>query len=112
MLEQPDGSMKVTGEGRPVRFRQKVEGSADWLEGHADRIEYDNRTGDVRLLGNAWFKKGGDELNSTIVTYNTVSEKYRAEGSKTGVAGSDANAGRVHLTIIPKTAPTQGPTKP
>lgn len=119
ILQLPDGSMKATGEGRPVRFKQKMEASPDWMEGHADRIEYDNKSGDVHLLGNAWVKKGGDEVTSPVISYNTITEKYRAEG-KAGVANSTSTptgGGRVHIDITPTpkpgaAQPVQGAAKP
>jgi lipopolysaccharide export system protein LptA len=113
LLEQADGSQKVMGEGHPVRFRQKMEARAEWLDAHADRLEYDSHSGDVRLLGNAWLKKGGDEITGNLVTYNTTSEIYRAEGGKTAVAGSQpSEGGRVHIVIQPKQQAAQGTAKP
>ncbi|WP_374348277.1 lipopolysaccharide transport periplasmic protein LptA [Chitinimonas sp.] len=112
VLETRSGQ-KVTGEGRPVKFRQKMEASADWLDAVADRLEYDSQTGDVRLLGHAWLKKGADELVGNLITYNTNTEKYRAEGGKgVGVAGSTpADDGRVHMVIQPKQKPADGKAK-
>jgi lipopolysaccharide export system protein LptA len=96
-----------------VRFRQKLEAAAGWMDAHADRLEYDSKSGDVRLLGNAWLKKGGDEITGNLVTYNTNTEIYRAEGGKTAVAGNQNNdGGRVHIVIQPKAQAAQTQAKP
>ncbi|MBV8656526.1 MAG: lipopolysaccharide transport periplasmic protein LptA [Burkholderiales bacterium] len=103
MQANAEGDQHVTANGRPVKFRQKMEASPDWLDAKADKLEYDSKSGDVRLLGNAWLKRGGDEINGSVVTYNTNTEIYRAEGGKRSAAeGVPASGDRVHMIIQPK----------
>ena len=110
MQASAEGDQHVTANGRPVKFRQKMEASPGWLDAHSDRLEYDSKSGDVRLLGNAWLKRGGDEITGSVVTYNTNTEVYRAEGGKRSTGDGVAPSGdRVHMIIQPKKKPDAAP---
>ena len=57
LKETPEGYMSVTltsGPGRVATFRQKRDGGPDlWVEGQAERIEYDERAELVKLFSKA-----------------------------------------------------------
>jgi lipopolysaccharide export system protein LptA len=79
-----------------------------WLDGHADKIEYDSKSGDVLLIGHGWMKRGEeDELNSTVVTYNMNTEVYTAEGGQRFNMPATPNERSV-LIIHPKKKPAAG----
>jgi lipopolysaccharide export system protein LptA len=88
-----------------VVFRQKREGSADFMEGSADRAEFDDKADTVKLLSNARLKSGGDELKGEYIFYNSATEVMQAgkaaSEAKSSV-GSGENSGRVKITIQPK----------
>ncbi len=93
--------------GRPVRFRQKVDGQDLYVEGQANRIEYDARAETVRLIGEARLKRGQDDLRGHLITYNTASQVYQAQG-----AGPGSEGGRVRAVIQPRSRTGEGSGTP
>lgn len=85
--------------GKPVLFRQKLEGRPEYLEAEADRVVYDARTAILKLIGSAHLKRGDDELRGAVIVYDTNTERYQAEGS-----AEPGGKGRVHAIIRPATA--------
>jgi lipopolysaccharide export system protein LptA len=83
--------------GNPVRFRQKVEGKDQWVEGQADRIDYDAHDNLITLIGEGHLKKGDEELRGDYITYNDRTELFQAKG---GLHGQ--KQGRVRAVIMPK----------
>lgn len=97
--------------GKPVYFRQKMDGREDFAEGWADQVIYDARADKLRLIGQARLKRGEEELRGGLIVYDGATEHYQAQGSVSGTPG------RVRAVIRPKTpAPTPAastpPTKP
>ena len=104
--QDPEGyqSGVATWDGKtPVFFKQKREGFADqYMEGWAERIEYDERTSLVKLFNHAIVKrlegaKETDEAVGDTITYNSDTEKYWVE--------SGGTEQRTHTVIQPKTTP-------
>lgn len=85
--------------GRPVRFKQKLEGKDEYAEGYADRIEHDAEKESLKLIGGARLKQGDDDLRGHLIHYNTRTEVYEAQGSAPG-----ASPGRVRAIIQPRNA--------
>jgi lipopolysaccharide export system protein LptA len=81
--------------GKPVRFRQKLEGKNEFAEGYADRIEHDAEKEIMKLMGNARLKQSDDDLRGNLIVYNTRTEVYEASG-----AGGET--GRVRAIIQPR----------
>ncbi len=82
--------------GKPVYFRQKMEGKDEFAEGWAERILYDGRNDKLQLSGQARLKRGEEELRGNLIVYDARSEYYQAQGSSNGVRG------RVRAVIFPK----------
>ena len=81
-------------------FRQKREGKDEYVEGEAERIEYDSRTEKARLFNRAKVSSGGDQVSGHYIEYDAITENYlatNAPGSRQG-----APAGRVRAVIQPK----------
>ncbi|MBC9073557.1 lipopolysaccharide transport periplasmic protein LptA [Thauera sp. CAU 1555] len=96
-------------DGRLATFRQRREGTNDYVEGEAERIEYDSRTERAKLFVRAYVKSGGDEVRGNYIEYDALSENYvvtTAPGS-----GGQASGGRVRAVIQPKgsAAPAEAP---
>lgn len=92
------GNQYVAGNGSPVRFRQKMDGGNDWVDAEAQRFDYDGRTGILKLMDKAWVKRGDDQINSDLITYDLNNEAYQAQSKPEG-------GGRVNIVITPKKAP-------
>ncbi len=86
-----------------ITFRQKREGESDFVEASADRAEFDDKTGAIRLFSRVHFKSGGDLVNSEYMQYNTNTEKMELRNQVPGVkpkAGTEE--GRVVFEIQPR----------
>lgn len=96
---QKDGGLdSVVATGRPVAFRQKLDGKNEFIEGFAERIEYSGATSNVELIGQARLRRGDDELRGARISYNASTEFYRVEGRP----DAQSPAGRVRAVIRPK----------
>jgi lipopolysaccharide export system protein LptA len=92
--------------GKPVYFRQKMEGRDDYAEGWASRLEYDGHTEKLKLTGQARLKRGDDDLRGNLITYDGKTEFFQAQGSISG------SPGRVRAVIRPKNGDAAPAMKP
>lgn len=101
VTEDQYGFQRGTAFGGPkglARFRQKREGSEDWIEGEAERIEYDTRTEVAELFHRAWVKSGEDQLRGEYIWYDAISERYLASAGESSLK----QPSRVRAIIQPK----------
>ena len=92
--------------GKPVYFRQKMEGRDEFAEGWAERIIYEAQADKLRLSGQARLKRGEEELRGNLIVYDARTEQYQAQGSSDGVRG------RVRAVIYPKGSAAAPAEKP
>lgn len=102
------GLDKVIATGRPVFFRQKLDGREEFIEGYASRIEYEGASNQLELIGEARLSRNGDELRGAQISYNANTEFYRVVGQ----ADAQAPAGRVRAVIRPKPRTEPSPPQP
>ena len=94
-----------------ARFRQKREGVEEYIDGEAERIEYNTANEVAELFKRAWVKSGEDQVRGDYIWYDGISEKYLVTAGGPGdVKGQPA---RVRAIIQPKnksaqTAPAAG----
>ncbi|NHC07119.1 lipopolysaccharide transport periplasmic protein LptA [Azonexus fungiphilus] len=69
--------------GAKATFRQKREGRDDYVEGEAERIEYNSNSEIAELFHRARIRSGDDEVRGDYVWYDAVSEKFLASASET-----------------------------
>lgn len=109
LKQSPEEDMHVTlttAAGKTASFRQKRDGGTDmWVEGQAQRIEYDERTGVVKLFGGARIRQleGStmtDEIKSEYITYDSLREVFAARNDPSGA--SKPGQGRGQLIIAPR----------
>ncbi|MGB7651261.1 MAG: lipopolysaccharide transport periplasmic protein LptA [Gallionella sp.] len=65
---------QVTGD--TASFRQKREGLNEYVEGYAQRIEYDTHTQILDLYGQARLKREGDFIHGEHINYNSQTEIF------------------------------------
>lgn len=85
-----------------ISFRQKREGFSDFVDGVADRAEFDDKASTLKLFGRAKLTSAGDVAEGEYIYFNTATEVYAIRNSaaddKPGAVKADAS-GRVKITI-------------
>lgn len=112
-----DGSGHQSGtmfgaSGKRAFFRQKREGVNEFIEGEADRIEYDGKTDIVHLVQHAEMRRLvgttlQDNVSGDVIVYNNATEVYTVDGAPQ--AAGAAGKGRVRATLAPRNTASQPP---
>ena len=90
--------------GSPVTFRQKRDKVDEWVEGFADRAEFDDRDDVLKLYERAKVKSNQNELTGDFISYDMTREVAEASGSAPGATVPKDS--RVKVIILPpKKAP-------
>lgn len=105
--QSPEGYQQVTlfGDGKKATFRQKRDGAGDqWVEGDADRIEYDEQAELVKMFTKATIRRleGGkqnDEVQGEFISYDSRKEFFSVRNTATGE--SKPGGGRGTMVIQP-----------
>jgi lipopolysaccharide export system protein LptA len=99
--QDKEGFKQGTTLGSPAHFRQKREGYDEYIEGWAERIEYDGRVETLQMFNRAQLKRGPDEVRGNYISYDARTEFFQVTGgAKNAEAGS--SEGRVHAVIQPQ----------
>ena len=111
--QDKDGYQYGTAIGHPATFRQKRDGADGYIEGEADRIEYDGKNERVEFFNHArLLREPADEVRGNYISYDARTEYFTVTGSGATSAGGGTE-GRVHAVIQPrdadKAAPKQAP---
>ena len=93
--------------GGLATFRQKRDGKDEYIDGQAERIEYDTNREVAELFHRAWVKSGDDEVKGDYIWYDALSEKYLVTSGETH--DPKAPPPRVRAIIQPK---NKGSTAP
>ena len=89
-------------------FRQKREGMNETIEGMAERIEYDARSDNIRLVNRAVIRRyrGNtlvDETTGKLITFDNRAEVFTvSSGNETSNAQKGDNGGRVRAVLSPR----------
>lgn len=95
--------------GTLATFRQKRDGEGDqWVDGEAERIEYNDKTDLVKLFSKAKVHRteGGrlsDEVEGAFISYDSRKEQFAVKNTVTGE--TKPGAGRGSMTIQPPVRP-------
>ena len=106
LTQDKQGYKHCTATGNLVHFRQKHEGTAEYMEGYGKRIEYDTRTETVDFFVQARVKRAQDDVRGDHIAYSTRTEIFQVSGDPNNI--SDPNKGRVHAVIQPRSNETSG----
>lgn len=106
--ESADGYRTAVAIGSPTQhatFRQKRDAPDEWIEGDAERLEYDGRSDVIRFISNATVRRlrgaaGADELTGNLVTYDSSTEIFNVSGGQQATAANPG--GRVRAVLMPK----------
>jgi len=113
------GTMQIRGDRMEVRqdkegfkfgttwgdlayFRQKRDGYDEYIEGWAERIEYDGRAETMQMFNRAQMKRGQDEVRGSYISYDARTEFFRVTGGGDRTTQSGKPEGRVRAILQPK----------
>jgi lipopolysaccharide export system protein LptA len=107
--ETPDGyrtAVAIGGTTRPATFRQKRDGVDEYIDGQAERLEYDDKADTIRFVNNAIVRRLrgaaiGDEITGSLITYDNTTEVFSVSGGSTANA-SPGGSGRVRAVLTPR----------
>jgi lipopolysaccharide export system protein LptA len=105
--QSPDGYHTAIAFGTPAQhatFRQKRDEPNEWIEGDAERLEYDGKSDVVRFVNNAsWRSLRGaemaNEVTGNLITYDSATEVVNVVGGAPATAGNPS--GRVRAVLTP-----------
>jgi lipopolysaccharide export system protein LptA len=101
--EDSQGFQHSSAIGKPTTFKQKRDGREDYIEGRAERIEYDGHMDKVHLYSKASVKRGNDTVFGDYIMYDTNAEFAQAlSGSTKDENGNEVKKGRTRAIIKPK----------
>ncbi|HEU4777164.1 MAG TPA: lipopolysaccharide transport periplasmic protein LptA [Telluria sp.] len=113
--QTPDDDMQVTlttTGSKPANFRQKRDGGpALYVEGEAQRIEYDERSAVMKLFSGARIRQIDgerltDEIQSEFISYDSIREVFAARNDASGTTKPGAVRGKMIIAPRkPKAAP-------
>jgi lipopolysaccharide export system protein LptA len=103
--ETPGGhhmAIALGSAANPARFRQKREGLNEFIEGVAERLEYDSQAETVQFIHHAAVRRlrgsqVADEISGERVIYNNRTEVFNVTGSE-----SAQNPSRVRAVLTPR----------
>jgi lipopolysaccharide export system protein LptA len=116
LVTRPSGYEEATlyaAPGKLASLRQQRDGGPDlWIEGEAERIEYNEQTEIAQLFTNAQMRRltgktVTDEISGEYITYDSANETYFAKNTSPNASGG--NGGRVTAIIQPRTSAPKAP---
>jgi lipopolysaccharide export system protein LptA len=117
--QDKDGHQYGSASGNLASFRQKRDGADEYIEGEAERIEYNGKIDKVEFFNRARLKREpADEVRGNYISYDSRTEYFTVTGGA-GSGASGSPEGRVRAVIQPRnsaedteTAPAPGAPKP
>lgn len=92
----------ATGTTVLPHFSQKREGTDEYIEGEAERIEHDASAEKTEFFGQAWVKSGLDEVRGQYISYDAKTEKYLVTSGPNGTSAKPGSGSRVRAVIQAK----------
>ncbi len=117
--QDPQGNqfgIVLAGPAQPASYRQKRDGVDEYIEGEAQRIEYDGRADQVRFIGQAVLRRYrgstlSDETAGGLIVYDNQAEVFRVDGGPASASAANPS-GRVRATLAPRSQVLPQPGKP
>lgn len=106
-----EGFQYGTTWGNLAYFRQKREGFDEYIEGWAERIEYDGRADKIQMFKRASMKRGQDNVRGNYISYDANTEFFQVIGAGKAAA-PDSPDRRVRAVMQPKPKDKDKPAAP
>ena len=90
--------------GAPVSYRQKRDGVNEYVEGMAERVEFDGRSEVLRFIGSGVVRRTRgaevvDQITGALITWNHSAEQFSVQGGSPTAANPE---GRVRAVLSPR----------
>jgi lipopolysaccharide export system protein LptA len=107
--ETPEGYQNATAIGSSSQlavFRQKRDGVNEYIEGRAERVEYDGKADTIRFINKASVKRlrgteVADEVTGALITYDNIAELFTVSGGSSAATPTNPT-GRVRAVLTPR----------
>ena len=112
-LREEGGFKYYVAQGAPVTFRQKRDKVDEWIEGFAERAEFDDRNDVLKLFTRAKVKSNQNEITGDFISYDMRGEVATA-GAAPGAAAPPGSREppRVKVIIVPPKKPASAKEEP
>ena len=97
--EDPQRFKHYTATGSPVTFRQKRDNVDEWIEGFAQRAEFDEKSDLLKLFDNARVKSNENEITGQYIQYDMTKQVAEVMGAPPGQKPPEGS--RVKVIIVP-----------
>ena len=110
--QDKEGFKHGTSWGNLAYFKQKREGVDEYIEGWAERIEYDGRADKVQLFQRANLKRNEDDVRGDYISYDATTEFFQVIGGGSKAATENNPLGRSRVVMHPQKSKTKQPPSP
>ncbi len=108
-VRETDGYQVAIASGTgntPTTFRQKREGLNEFIEGQAERLEYDSKSDTVRFVNKAKVRRlrgteVADEATGALIVYDNTAEVFTVSGGPAAVTPTNPG-GRIRVVLGPR----------
>ena len=107
--QDKEGFKHGTTWGNLAYFRQKRDGYDEYVEGWAERIEYDGRAEKLQMFTRAMMKRAEDEVRGNYISYDAQTDFYQVIGGGAKAASANNPDGRVRMMMQPKSKDKPAP---
>lgn len=112
VTQDAQGFQTGTASGNPASFRQKRDGSSEYIEAEADRIEYNGKADRVEFFGRARLRRDcGDDVRGNYISYDARTEFFTVNSAASAAAKGAAQE-RVSAVLMPKNPAVADGTAP
>jgi len=101
VVQNKNGFAHGTATGQLASFRQKREGFDEYVEGFAERIEYDTQSETVDFYGQARMTRKQDEVRGDHISYSAKTEIFQVHSAPNQPTDATGK-GRVRVILQPK----------
>ena len=108
--EDAQKNKSYVANGAPVTFRQKRDKVDEYVDGEAQRAEFDDRTDVLKLFNRARVKSGANQITGEFISYDMQKELAEASGAAPGAAAAPNS--RVKVIILPPKKAPEGDRSP
>lgn len=99
-----------TATGSPVTFRQKRDNADEWVEGFAQRAEFDEKSDMLKLYDKARVKSNQNEITGEFISYDMTGQVAEVLGAPPGQKPPEGS--RVKVIIVPSKKGERGTPPP